>query len=88
MRFEPAKGQWSRFPLGQIGQTHHYEGRDLVGIRKIVQYALLAMVVVAIWQGFNGNLSAIIAKGVQIIEGGAHLITQLWHTVNSHNTKN
>ena len=56
---------------------------QMLQIGKIVQIALILMVVVAVWQAFNGDLGAIAEKCISIVQAGADVMTKLWATVNS-----
>jgi hypothetical protein len=55
----------------------------LLQIGKLVQIAITLMVVVAIWQAFNGDVVAIVEKAFEIIQKGADVVTQLWAKINA-----
>lgn len=53
-----------------------------LGIGRLIRTVLLAMVAVAVWEGFHGNVGAIVAAGWHVIQTGADVITQIWRTAN------
>ena len=52
---------------------------------KYVGYILLAMVALAIWQGFNGNVSAMADKAWELLQDGANVVTHIWNSVSKDN---
>ena len=56
---------------------------QMLQLGKLFQIAIVLMVVVAIWQAFNGDPIAIAAKGMDIIQGGSEVVTTMWNKVNS-----
>lgn len=59
-----------------------------LGIGQAVKWFLLACVAVAIWQSYNGNLSAIADAIWGWIQAGADVVTRLWNSINDTNSQN
>lgn len=54
-----------------------------LGIGSAFRYFLLAAVGLALWQGFNGDLGAILWTIWGYVEQGARVVTDVWNSVNS-----
>ena len=48
---------------------------------RIASYALIAIVVLSIWQSKNGDPVAIANEIWRLLEGGARIVATLWHNV-------
>lgn len=55
-----------------------------LGLHHALRWFIIAAIVVAIWQGFNGNLGAMVTWAWHLIQAGAGVATSLWHSLNIH----
>ena len=44
----------------------------------IMAKIIMAMVCLAVWQNYNGDLVAIAGQGWNVLEGGAQVVNNLW----------
>ena len=58
-----------------------------LGITTLLKWFLVACVLLAIWQGYNGNIGAIVQAVWGWIQTGADVVTRLWNEVNSGSGK-
>lgn len=47
-----------------------------------IRYFVIACVVVAIWQAFNGDPAAILNAAWSWVQAGADLVTRTWESLN------
>lgn len=59
----------------------------MLQIGKLIQFAIAAMVLLAIWQYYNGDPAAIAAKAVSIVQGGAVFLTDIVHKIQQSTGK-
>jgi hypothetical protein len=50
-------------------------------IRRWGQYVLLAMIALAVWRAFKGDLGSIALAGWSIVETGADAVTDVWNAL-------
>lgn len=53
-----------------------------LGIMTAFKWFVLAAVAVAIWQGFDGDLGAVVSEVWRWIQMGAGVVTNIWNSVN------
>lgn len=58
-----------------------------LGLGKLVGWVLLAMILVAVWQGFHGDVHAMVTKAWELIQSGANEVTKLWNSLNQKKGK-
>jgi biotin transporter BioY len=56
-----------------------------LGVMTMLRYAVVAMVLLAIWQGFNGDIGVIASTAWGFVQTGADVVTRIWESVNSRN---
>jgi hypothetical protein len=49
-----------------------------LGIGRLLSFAVLAMVLLAVWKANNGDLSSIAAAIWEVLNRGADVVTTLW----------
>jgi hypothetical protein len=54
-----------------------------LGITTMLKWFLVACVLLAIWQAYNGNIGAIAQAVWSWIQAGADVVTRIWNEVNS-----
>lgn len=52
-----------------------------LGIAKLFKWAVVVVIAVAIWRGFNGDLGAMASTLWEWILKGADVVTKMWHSV-------
>lgn len=56
-----------------------------LGIGQALKWFVLACVAVAIWQAYDGNLTAIADALWRWVQAGADVVTRIWHSINASN---
>lgn len=56
-----------------------------LGITSAIKWFVVACVVLAVWQAFNGNIGAIADAVWNLIQAGADVVNRIWDSINSGN---
>jgi hypothetical protein len=56
-----------------------------LGIGTAIRWFVIAAVALALWQGFNGDIGAIMWAIWGYVEQGSEVVTDIWNSVNSGN---
>ena len=54
-----------------------------LGIGTAFRYFVIAAIAVAVWQGFNGDLGAMLWTLWGYVQQGANVVTEVWNSINS-----
>lgn len=56
-----------------------------LGIMAMVKWFLVACVLLAIWQAYDGNIGAIANSVWDWIQAGADVVTRIWNQIDKKN---
>ncbi len=54
-----------------------------LGVLTLLRWFVVAAVLLALWQGFNGDLGAIAAAAWSWVQAGADVVTRIWTAINA-----
>ena len=57
-----------------------------LGVYTAFKWFAVAVLAVAVWQGYNGNLAAIADAMWGAVQTGARVVTDIWNSIDPPNT--